>query len=175
MPSDAEILQRCRSGDRSAWAALVRSQGPAVLSALNAALRGRSRQEIEDLFQEFWVRLMENGATRLSGVDPGRPLGPWMVTVALNLARRRLAAPLAPSLESGGEAPAPEPEPAGDLDGVLQQMEELPPRDRLVLELAGVQGLPPERVARALGVAPQSVHVLLSRARERLRQRLEKT
>ena len=42
----------------------------------------------------------------------------------------------------------------------------------LVLDLAGIQGLPPERVAGVLGVAPDSVRGLLSRARARLKARL---
>ena len=116
------------------------------------------------------MRLMENGGARLDGTDPARPLKPWLVTVALNLARRRLAGPKPVPLDRDPEAPGPVPE--GDLAAALEGMESLSPRDRLVLDLAGIRGLPPERVAAALGVSPDSVRGLLSRARARLREKV---
>ena len=50
----------------------------------------------------------------------------------------------------------------------LEGMQALSPRDRLVLEMAAVEGLPEGKMAEALGVAPASVHSLLARARRRL-------
>ena len=169
MPSDAEILAGCRAGDRRAWAALVDRHGPSVLAALGSALHGRSRQEIEDLSQETWARILEDGGRRLERVDPDLPFGPWIVTVALNLARRRLRSVTLPSARiAPAESPLEILERRDELEAALEGMRALSPRDRLVLEMAAVEGLPEGKMAEALGVAPASVHSLLARARRRL-------
>ena len=158
--SDAELVARRR------WDALVDRHGPAILSALRAI----RRSDAEDLFQEFWARLMEDGGRRLAGFDPARPLRPWLTAVALNLAKSRMARLRPVALES--EPQAPPPGPVEELAEALKALEGLSPRDRLLIELAGVEGRSPEEVGALLGVAPQSVRSLLSRARERLKSEI---
>ena len=159
-PSDAELVVQRR------WEALVDRHGPAILSAFRAI----RRSEAEDLFQEFWLRLMEDGGRRLAGFDPSRPLRPWLTAVALNLAKSRMARSRPALLES--EPVAPPDGPREELAEALQAMEGLTSRDRLLIELAGVEGRSAEEVGALLGVAPQSVRSLLSRARERLKSEI---
>ena len=73
--------------------------------------------------------------------------------------------------------PAPSSDPARPLiqaeeaARVERALSELAPRDRLILRLAEVEGLPHARIAQALGVEAPSVSALLGRARGRLRER----
>jgi RNA polymerase sigma-70 factor (ECF subfamily) len=49
----------------------------------------------------------------------------------------------------------------------------LPPRQRIVVTLRDVQGVPPEEVCDVLGITPQNQRVLLHRGRAALRKALE--
>ncbi len=153
-------------------AELLDRYGPMVL----AALRARAPREAEDLFQRFWVHLLEKG---LAGADPTRPLGPYLVTIALNLCRKEMGRRRGVPLEEAGMLPDPGPGPADeavlaeDRSGLREALSTLSPRDRLILTLVEMHGLPQARVAEALGVAPDSVSTLVGRARKRLRERLD--
>lgn len=151
--------------------------GPAVLAALRVRA-GRDRAE--DLFQAFWAKLMEPG--RLDGKDPAGSLRSYLVAAALNLCRDHWAAEAlrrTPGPNEAPEPPDPGPAPDGPLeeqeirDAVRGALEALSPRDRLILTLGEVEGLPHTRIAEALGVAPASVSTLLDRARKRLAVRLK--
>lgn len=156
--SDVALVRSARAGGREAWAALVDRHGPMLLRVL----RVRAKDRAEDLFQEVWAMLMEDGGRRLAGWDPRRPLPPWLVTVALNHARKRLAG------RKRMPAPGPPRPERPDTEGVAEAFAGLPPRDRLILDLVVVEGLPHADVAAALGVSPSSVSTLAERARQRL-------
>ena len=164
-PSDAELV----AGRR--WDALVDRHGPAILSALREFMKGSARQDAEDLAQEFWMRLLEDPARRFASFDPSRPLLPWLLASAIHHALNRLAV-RKPGL-SLGSVPERASVPPEDHPEVRAALSGLSPRDRLVLELAEVEGVPHERITRLVGLSPQSVSSLLGRARERLRRRLE--
>lgn len=175
MSTDAELLSACRAGDREAWAALIARHGPAVLRVV------RRMGGDEDLAQELWTRLMEDSARRLEGVDPERPFRPWLVAAALNLCRRRLSEEKRRglSLEEAWALPSPGGGPEATLQkeerrkAVAEALEGLSGRDRLLLTLVEVQGIPHAEAARILGVAASSVGTLLARAKGRLKERLE--
>lgn len=165
------LLAGCRRGDRKAWELLLERYGPTVL----ATLRSRAPREAEDLFQGFWVHLIENRGERLKGADPDRPLGPYLVTIALNLCRREMGRRRGVPLEEGLAPADPSPGPAEssalaeERAGLREALSGLSPRDRLLLTLIEVDGLPHARVAETLGVATDSVSALLGRARKRLK------
>ena len=150
-----------------------------MLASIREYLRGTASQETNDLFQEVWIRLMEDRGRRLAGVDPSRPLTPWLVVVSVNhcrarLGRSRSGLPLA----AASVLPSSEPTPveaavlAESCREAKEGLSELSPRDRLILKLSEVEGVPQEKIARILGVEPRSVSTLLGRARERLRRRM---
>ena len=68
--------------------------------------------------------------------------------------------------------PAPEPPPAGHDEGVARTFAALKPRERALLWLAYVEQQDHQQIAESLGLARGSVKVLLSRARNRLRDLL---
>jgi RNA polymerase sigma-70 factor (ECF subfamily) len=54
--------------------------------------------------------------------------------------------------------------------GLLSELARLPERDRAVIELVDIAGLPPREAAAALGLTPGTVRMRLMRARARLRK-----
>jgi RNA polymerase sigma-70 factor (ECF subfamily) len=61
---------------------------------------------------------------------------------------------------------------AQDLQLIARGFSSLSPRQRSLLWLTHVEGFAPTEVARALGLRPGSVKVLLHRARQRMNQTL---
>jgi RNA polymerase sigma-70 factor (ECF subfamily) len=54
--------------------------------------------------------------------------------------------------------------------GLLSEVARLPERDRAVIDLVDIAGLPPKEAATALGLTPGTVRMRLMRARARLRK-----
>lgn len=77
---DRQLVERCLTGDGSAWDALVREHSPRVY---NLCLRFTGRAEdAEDLSQEVFIRLYRNlGSYR---ADVGS-LATWLTTLTRNL------------------------------------------------------------------------------------------
>jgi len=143
--------------------------------------------DAEDIVQETFTRALERPPARTS--DPWRP---WLVRVAMNLARdhlrrrrrQRYVGPWLPSpIETGDEAAVPAVEPAlagGDttagrydvLESVsfafLIALEALTPQQRAVLLLRDVFDYDVRETADALGISESSVKVTHHRARARM-------
>ncbi|MCA9667635.1 MAG: sigma-70 family RNA polymerase sigma factor [Myxococcales bacterium] len=140
-----------------------------------------SAADADDLVQETFVRALERPPP-----DVSRPMRPWLVRVAANLARDRLRARKAQSypgqwlpspiptagghgLESLGD-PAPGPEVRyGALESVsfafLRALEALSPQQRAVLLLRDVLDLSVRETSAALDLSEANVKVSLHRAR----------
>lgn len=72
-------------------------------------------------------------------------------------------------MECVADPVAPEPEP----DGLLEELRHLPDRDREVLLLRYYMGYDAQEIAALLGIGTDAVRMRLSRARRRLKQKLE--
>jgi RNA polymerase sigma-70 factor, ECF subfamily len=81
---ERELVARLQRGDRDGLEGLMDRHGEQLLRYLHALLL--RREEAEDLFQETWVRVIEQAAR----FDPARPFAPWLFTIARNLALDRL-------------------------------------------------------------------------------------
>ena len=143
--------------------------------------------DAEDIVQETFVRALERPPARQE--DPWRP---WLVRVAMNLARdllrrrrrRAYVGPWLPSpIETGDEAAMPAVEPtlsggdttAGRYDvlesvsfAFLIALEALTPQQRAVLLLRDVFDYDVRETADALGISASSVKVTHHRARTRM-------
>jgi RNA polymerase sigma-70 factor (ECF subfamily) len=178
--ADAEDIRRVRAGQPGAFAGLVSRHARRVHDMARRMLR--DAHEAEDVTQQAFLRAY--GA--LERFDTSRPFRNWLLRIASNLCRNRLAARrvrrrlLAPT---GGEDPPPEPAaPPPDLDlpadagarraRIAAAVEALPERHRLAVILHHVHGLPVAAVAEIAGAPPATVKTWLHRGRAALRRLL---
>jgi RNA polymerase sigma-70 factor (ECF subfamily) len=138
----------------------------------------RSRTEAEDVVQDVFLRVLEH---RLS-LSTVRDMRVWLIRIAWNLAldRKRRKRPeqldesFAKSLASA-TMPADEAmEEAQRFQSVLREVERLPKAERHVLLLCAIEELGTAEIAGVLGRSESAVRALLSRARARLRERLQR-
>ncbi len=172
-PSDGELLAAfVTGGDESAFADLVRRHGPMVLNVCSHMLD--DAHAAEDVFQATFLVLIR----KAKSIGKPESVGSWLHGVAVRLAakargdraRRRdreRQAPRMASIEASDEALW------RDLRPVLhEEVENLPARYRAPFVLCYLEGKTNEEAAALLGWPKGTVLSSLSRARERLRQRL---
>jgi RNA polymerase sigma-70 factor (ECF subfamily) len=174
-PSDADLMERVRGGDRDAFADLVDRHKDAVVSYL-ARLSG-DRDRAEDLAQEAFLRLWQSAA---SYVEQGF-LRAFLFRIATNLVRSQERREkrfrlLLPFLGRGGHD-----EPSAPSGLLLQELHRevtgavaaLPLRYRVPLVLHEIEGWSYADIARELGCREGTVKSRIHRGRQHLRQKLE--
>jgi RNA polymerase sigma-70 factor (ECF subfamily) len=137
----------------------------------------RSRTEAEDVVQDVFIRVLEHRRS-LSAV---RDMRVWLIRIAWNLAldRKRRKRPeqldegFARSLASATMPADAAMEEAQRFQSVLREIERLPKAERHVLLLSAIDELGTAEIAGVLERSESAVRALLSRARARLRERLE--
>jgi RNA polymerase sigma-70 factor, ECF subfamily len=137
----------------------------------------RSKTEAEDVVQDVFIRVIEH---RLS-LSAVRDMRVWLIRIAWNLAldRKRRKRPeqmdesFAKSLASATMPADTAMEEAQRFQSVLREVERLPQAERHVLLLTAIEELGTAEIAGVLGRSESAVRALLSRARARLRERLE--
>jgi len=181
---ERRLIERSLAGDEAAFGQLVeRHQG--IVFNIAYRMLG-NRQEAQDVAQEAFWRAYRG----LGGFDLSRPLAPWLYRIVTNLSLNRLQRnpPPAVSLDAPlpgqpeNAPPLPVPDPGAGLSDRLLQAEaqaqirrailDLPPADRVVVELRHFQGLSYEEIAALTGATLSSVKSRLFRARRRLRDGL---
>jgi RNA polymerase sigma-70 factor (ECF subfamily) len=176
--NDTDLIVRARRGDGAAWEQLVRAHQDAVFRL--AYLLLGDADTAEDVAQEAFIRAFH----ALDRFDPDRPLRPWLLSIARNLAhnRRRAAGRYLAALGRLVRAvPKPdaigqpeEPAAADDTAVLWQAIRRLNAPDQEVIYLRYFLELPVAEAAEALQVAPGTVKSRLSRAQERLRQVIQR-
>jgi RNA polymerase sigma factor (sigma-70 family) len=77
--SDVELLRRYRQGDAKAFDALyARHRVPLFGFLMNHS--GRHRQEVEEVFQETWLKVIRHGER----FDDTQAFAPWLYRIARN-------------------------------------------------------------------------------------------
>lgn len=79
--ADIELVHRCRDGDEQAFQDLYDSCRRPLFSYLNKLLPGQAAL-VDDLFQETWIRVLEN----LDGYKDRQRFSAWLFRIAHNLA-----------------------------------------------------------------------------------------
>jgi RNA polymerase sigma-70 factor, ECF subfamily len=156
-------------------AALVDAYSTVLFRVAYSTLRNRT--EAEDVVQDVFIRVLEH---RLS-LSRVRDMRVWLIRIAWNLAldRKRRKRPeqlddiFAKSLVSGRIPADAAMEEAQRYQSVLREIERLPKAERHVLLLFALQELSTVEIAGVLGRSESAVRALLSRARARLRARIE--
>jgi RNA polymerase sigma-70 factor, ECF subfamily len=151
------------TGARRDFSEFYRAEFPQVYRA--AFLFTSDRQAAFDVAQEAFARAFARWR-RLSREEWA---GGWVMTTALNLARRRR--PETP--EPGTRERVIEPGPALERVDLVRALGGLPFRQRQALVLHYVGDLPPHAVAAVMNVSEGTVKAHLAQGRAALRKRLE--
>ena len=177
---DSEVA-RLRRGDPGAFDALLARYQNRLYRYLQRVVREPA--VAEDLFQQTWLRVVQN----IRGLDPGRDFEAWLFRIAHNLAidhlRRHRAESLDEPLPSGEttgtllSSPAP-----GALERLLDKerdqllaatLAELPAIQREVLTLRFEEEMKLEEIAEVLGIPLSTAKSRLKRALDGLRLKLD--
>ena len=186
--SDAEIVERVRSGRIELFEVLMRRYNQRVYRLARAVVGTDS--EAEDLAQEAWVRAWSH----LSQWEGRASFSTWLCRIALHegWARRRKGKrmePLDAAAErgidtKGGEREMREPaSPEEGAEGSLygaeirtlleDAVESLPESYRTVFVLRHLEELSTEETAQCLEISEEAVKVRLHRVRHKLRRELD--
>lgn len=184
MDADADLVDRLRAGDESAFAALVRRYQPRMLRLAEATVGNRA--VAEEVVQDTWLAVVR-GVERFEGRSS---LKTWLFHILLNRARsaggrERRAGTVGVDEDRftwyGGWADPPEPwsERAEErvtaeklAHRVHELLRELPPAQRQVVLLRDVEGLSAHEVAALCDISDGNLRVLLHRGRTQLRRLL---
>jgi RNA polymerase sigma-70 factor (ECF subfamily) len=177
---DSEVA-RLRRGAPDAFEALLARYQNRLYRYLQRLVREPA--VAEDLFQQTWLRVVQN----IRSLDPGRNFEPWLFRIAHNLAIDHLRRHRMESLDE----PLPSGEPAGTLlsapaPGALElllrkergrwlaaSLGELPAIQREVLTLRFEEEMKLEEIAEVLDIPLSTAKSRLKRALDALRLKLE--
>ncbi len=171
---EAALLARVQRGDVSAFDAIVRRYMRRAFAVAYRVLG--HREDAEDLVQDAFLTALE----RIASFDLTRPFGPWFFRIVVN---RGLNARKARSIRKTEAMPtdtleAPEPSPAGHYERTeirerfQAALAGLSQRQRMIIELADVDGLSGVEISAMLGVSQGTVRWHLHMARHTLRKAL---
>ncbi|MDQ7005834.1 MAG: RNA polymerase sigma factor [Acidobacteriota bacterium] len=170
------LMARVAAGDREAFAELVETHKDDLVAYLYR-LSGH-RQTAEDLAQETFLRLYRAaGRYRARGMFRA-----YLYRIATHLVRSaerrgRLLRFVPLAAASAARSPLPGPEVQAEkgqaLSRVARALADLPLKYRAPLVLRAVEGWSIEEIGQALSLPAGTVKSRISRARRRLRERLE--
>jgi RNA polymerase sigma-70 factor (ECF subfamily) len=151
-PSDGDLIRRVARHDANAFEALYRRYARSVFGL--ALRRLGDRMRAEDAVQETFASVWRSARTYKPDRGPGAP---WLYAVARNAivdrARNRSEPPgEAPDLASGELGPEERAEASYISWRVHRALEELPPNERDVIELAYYGGLSQSEVSDFLNI-----------------------
>jgi RNA polymerase sigma-70 factor (ECF subfamily) len=172
-PTDGELLEQIARGDRSAFETLYHRYARPVYGLALRRLGDRDRAE--EAVQETFAAVWRSARSYRSDRGPGAP---WLYAVARNAIVDRFRGsgdpvadlPDAPSTDAGPQESA---EAAWIAWRVHRALEELPPPEREVLELAYWSGLSQSEVAGFLNIPLGTVKTRTRSALSRLNRVLD--
>jgi RNA polymerase sigma-70 factor, ECF subfamily len=175
---EAELIRRCRLGERAAQEQLYRRHRRQVAANLYRVLGQRG--ELDDLVQEVFV-IAFRGLDRFRGEAR---LSTWLYRICVNVAlarirsksRRPPAVPMTNAILETMESSPPSPEQVlsqnQERDRVYRALEEMPAKKRLVLYLHEIEGLDLKEIAYIVDAHPVTVRTRLFYARKEFYKKL---
>ena len=159
------------------FSALLDRSGPALYRFCRYLTADSA--ETEDLYQETWLRVVE----QFHRYDPAREFEPWLTRICVNLyrnlLRRLVRSPIRQSffsteekealLNSAASPPVPAREDYAELHSAIAR---LPEKLRVAVILFYFRDMDIHSAASILGVAPGTMKSRLNRARARLKEAL---
>jgi RNA polymerase sigma-70 factor, ECF subfamily len=172
--TDGDLLERIADGDNAAFETLYRRFARPLYGLALRMLRDRSRAE--DAVQETFTAIWRSAASYRPERGPGAP---WIYAVARNAIVDRARARGEATFSDPPEAPSPDAGPAERAQSsyvawrVHRAVQDLPEREREVLELAYWGGLSQSEVARFLDIPIGTVKTRTRNGLARLADLLE--
>jgi RNA polymerase sigma-70 factor (ECF subfamily) len=173
LPSDErDLVLRVLRGDREAFGEIVQRHQQAVFRIAYRVLG--DVHEAEDAAQEAFLRAYRF----IDSFELGRPLGPWLHRITMNISLNRLETSRPPATLDDQQAAAAGPDP--EVHAVEQdrherlriELDHLPPRYRAVIVLRHFEAMTYEEIAKQLRRPVSDVKSDLFRARKLLSERL---
>ncbi len=174
-PDEADLVRRARRAEGAAWEALVRRHQEPVFRLAYLILGDAA--DAEDAAQETFIRAF----TALHRFDETRPLRPWLLSIAANLARNRRRSlgrywgALQRAFQANPEPyhPPPERAEAADARRLREAVSRLRPDGQDIVYLRYFLGLSEGEAAAALGIPAGTAKSRLSRTLAQLRRLIE--
>lgn len=174
MLDDDKIIQGCRENDRLAQQELFLKYGP---SMYGSCLRYSSNSEdANDLLQDGFLKIFEN----IGSYKGDRPLPAWMARIIINLAITRFRkASTGPKFLDLDDAEIADDDESNQVEShefekVISAMQQLPDKYRIVLNMYAIDKMSHKEIAETLNISEGTSKSQLSRARQLLKERLEK-
>jgi RNA polymerase sigma-70 factor (ECF subfamily) len=181
---DATLVDLCRAkpAAKGTLTELVTRYGPLVLQTITWTFRRYCRDresEAADVFQQVFVSLFEDNGRRLEKYNPSiSRLSTYLAAAARNAALNALGGERAGMEEFidniADESALPDTcaERAELMEKIGRQLSAFTAKERLFYHLYFEEYMPPETVARVMGVSVESVHSKKAKIIDKLRQRL---
>jgi DNA-directed RNA polymerase specialized sigma24 family protein len=166
-------LEACINGDAEAWQAFCDHTVRLVVASIRRVIpsgKTPSGDEIEDLVQSVYIKLLRNDRRLLRNYDPERAgISTWITLIARSVAidsLRRKNLDLRPLDEAAGAVSSPQQRVSM---GPLVPIHILKSRQQLVLAMLFEDEMDIADVATALDVNPQTIRSTKHKAMDRLR------
>jgi RNA polymerase sigma-70 factor (ECF subfamily) len=169
--TQSETLSSAAAGDEAAFTRIVATYDDEMYRVCVAICRDRT--VAADAVQSAWAIAWR----KLASLRDPASVRPWLITVAVNEARKLLRKRSRRSeLEHVGDIPDPyataDPATGVAMIDLIAALERLKPDDRALLVLRHVAGFNATEIATALEVTPDAVRQRLKRLMDRLREEL---
>ncbi len=183
-----ELFDRCAQGDADAWGEFLKRYRPLLQSLARRRLGDdsiRRGEDVEETVGEMLAFLCRDGYAKLLAYNPAYRPATWLGLLAGTVLRERLRregrlpipvdpnAPLWDALQGEDTGPAGIAQREESLRQLQEALTTLAPRERLALRFTYEENLSSREVAQALGIPEGTLTSLLSRTREKLRERLK--
>ena len=183
---DAELVRRALARDADAFRTIMQRHNRRLYRIARGVLRNNS--DAEDAVQDAYI----SAFTHLAGFRGESSLGAWLSRIVMNEALARLRrrhqttdfSALEPLQRKAEIIPFPLTTPNDDpertmaqrqlLQLVEQATDNLPEVCRLVFVTRVIEGMSFEETSELLGIKPETVKTRLHRARQRIRDQLDK-
>jgi RNA polymerase sigma-70 factor (ECF subfamily) len=185
-PDEAELLARCLAGGPHAWEDFLARYRGVLERAAQATLRrvvGAVRQDdLEAVVEATLLSLVQDNYAPLRSFEGRSSLAGYLQAITTRIALNHLRTERRKGwlrfrpLDSVAETPAAdpaEPEDPQRLADLRRALDQLPPRDRLILKLFHLDGAGYKEIAALLGLSLNAVSPALIRARQKIRALLE--
>jgi RNA polymerase sigma-70 factor (ECF subfamily) len=173
--TEAQQIRLARQGDQTAWEALMRAHQEPVFRL--AYLLLGDPDEAEDIAQETFLRAYK----ALDGFDTERPLRPWLLRIASNLAHNRhrsLGRYIAALTRFAQQDPegikSTTIEPEGESQALWQAVKKMKQPFQEVIYLRYFLDMPENEMAETLDIPAGTVKSRLHRALSKLRGIIER-